>query len=121
MSKLDYKDGGPRLQDLVAKMSGVSLKNSVKVIETLVNISEMYDEEFGERLNSLIDQSSVGRGPLTRPDIADVERCNKAYTKALNDIGSGRLSEVRGMRLDTDSSGSKKDEEVPDDVGNRWF
>ena len=83
-----------RLQDIVARVAGVSLNNVAKTLRALTLIGQYYpgedDLDWGRLIDLLIYSARNGREfstPLhAKPNYSDIESCERAYNILLNEL-----------------------------------
>lgn len=81
-----------RVQDLVAKVAGVSLNDTVRVLRALsVVLPEMDEPGCASRIQKLLSY----RGDVEKPTQAEARACTAAYLTITEKYGFGILKRVR--------------------------
>lgn len=95
-----------RIQDIVAKVAGVGLKDTVRVLRALGIVSYYIDGEYDEwdRLNYLLARGAIFSGepaPLhSSPDDESIEACEKAFEFIENNSPASAIQDLRKGRND---------------------
>ena len=93
-----------RIQDITARVSGVSLKNTVKILQSLVIIlNHLGEKELSKQLHNILVSSAqydAHPAPLhSKPCSESVEQCEKVYKSLISQFGKAFLDDIK--KLDT--------------------
>ena len=94
-----------RVQDIVAKMAGISLRDTVKVLRSLVIVLEAKgSSSAADDLVHLLARSAYyGDRPAvlhSKPDHGAVEACNEFYAMLVAEYGEAALQSITKLLND---------------------
>jgi len=99
-SLVEHRGGHMRVQDIVARVAGVNLKDTVKVIRTLHLFMQALGEEDAEAvLSHYIDAGSFVNGeeaPMhEKPGAGEVAACERIYALMVANVGVAAMSKIK--------------------------
>lgn len=93
-----------RLQDTVAKVSKMNLRDTVKVLRALSLVMMYRKSACADALNKELSGSATSEGvpaPLhAKPDKDAIEACSIFYGEIVEDAGDGTIASIRNLTDD---------------------